>query len=89
MSVILDVAIHLNVESQELAKGNFSQPRIDRYFMSYHDNRRVAAIKSKRLRSAVEDLASGSTEVGYCCFLLPVFCFNEYLAGFRYIVSAN
>lgn len=49
---------------QELGQGNFSQPRIDRYFMTYHDNKRVAAIKSKRLRTAVEDLATGPSQVG-------------------------
>ncbi|CAM9648732.1 unnamed protein product [Ectocarpus fasciculatus] len=48
---------------KELERGSFAQPRIDRYFMAYHDNKRVAAIKSKRLRTAVEDLAQGSTEV--------------------------
>ncbi|CAM9623755.1 unnamed protein product [Ectocarpus sp. 6 AP-2014] len=48
---------------KELDRGSFAQPRIDRYFMAYHDNKRVAAIKSKRLRTAVEDLAQGSTEV--------------------------
>lgn len=31
--------------------------------MTYHDNKRVAAIKSKRLRTAVEDLSHGPTEV--------------------------
>eukprot|EP00903_Cladosiphon_okamuranus_P014772 g13687.t1 len=48
---------------KELDKAGFSQPRIDSYFMTYHDNKRVAAIKSKRLRTAVEDLANGPTEV--------------------------
>ena len=55
--------------SQELDRGSFSQPRIDRYFMTYHDNRRVAAIKSKRLRTAVEDLSHGPTEVRLCHML--------------------
>lgn len=50
---------------QELESGSFSQPRIDRYFMTYHDNKRVAAIKSKRLRTAVEDLAGAPSEVLY------------------------
>ncbi|CAM9837269.1 unnamed protein product [Scytosiphon promiscuus] len=48
---------------KELDRAGFSQPRIDRYFMTYHDNKRVAAIKSKRLRTAVEDLAQGPTGV--------------------------
>ncbi|CBJ48609.1 DNA repair enzyme [Ectocarpus siliculosus] len=48
---------------KELDRGSFAQSRIDRYFMAYHDNKRVAAIKSKRLRTAVEDLAQGSSEV--------------------------
>lgn len=51
------------LSTQELDRAGFSQPRIDRYFMTYHDNKRVAAIKSKRLRTAVEDLAQGPTGV--------------------------
>lgn len=53
-------------DSQELDRAGFSQPRIDRYFTTYHDNKRVAAIKSKRLRTAVGDLAHGPTEVCVC-----------------------
>lgn len=79
-------AVNINVanEYQELERGSFAQPRIDSYFMSYHDNKRVAAIKSKRLRTAVQDLAGAPSEVRQVCGLLHPFKPTDIVCGLVY-----